>query len=176
MKRFVLLLVVIIFTAAGLAVFTNYQATSFGPGKTRYDSALRVSGLPVTSVGHKAHGVLAMGQVASGVMVIAQGGVGVVTIAQGGVGVLFGLGQGMVGLMAIAQLGIALLFFFGQIGCGAFCLGQLVAGYAGAGQAAGTKHGMEWLRELDAEVRAMLTFRAPRLPSPEVRRPASPPR
>lgn len=161
MKSFFKVVGLVFATAAALAVATNYQATHLGPGKTRYDSALHLAGVPVTSVGHKAHGILAMGQVASGVMVIAQGGVGVVTLAQGGVGLLFGLGQGMLGLMAIAQLGVALLFFLGQVGSGAFCLGQLVAGYAGAGQAAGTRHGMEWLKELSAEADAMLSFRRP---------------
>jgi len=159
MKSFLVLVAIIFATAVGLAVCTRYQVTHLGPAKTRYDTALRLGGVPVTSVGHRARGILAIGQVASGVMVIAQGGYGVVTMAQGGVGLLFGLGQGMAGLLVISQLGLGLVFFLGQVGGGLFCLGQGVLGYVGAGQGAATRHGMDWLRELDAEARALFSFR-----------------
>jgi len=158
MQSFLKLIGIIFLTAIGLAVLTNYETRTVGRHK-RAESISRNAGYPVVAVGSGAEGVLALGQTARGVLVIAQGGAGLVTFAQGGVGLLFGLGQGMLGLLAICQGGLGLLFFFGQIGAGTFCAGQVVAGYAGAGQAAGVRRGRAYLEELSGEVGRTLSWR-----------------
>jgi hypothetical protein len=130
--------------------------TRYAPGD-KMVSESRLAGYPLVAIASEdARGVIAIGQTAYGVVVLAQGGGGLITFAQGGVGILFGLGQGMVGLIAICQIGVGLLFIMAQIGGGVFCLGQAVIGYAGAGQGAAVKRGIEVLKELDEEVGELL--------------------
>jgi hypothetical protein len=121
MKRLVVVLAIVVATALGLALFTDYE-----PGTL--DAQTVVLGMPVVSVRQSgAHGWLALGQSGSGVLVIAQAGAGVVAIVQVGASVVFGVGQLMGGMAAIAQLGIGLFGFVGQVGLGLQAAGQGVA-------------------------------------------------
>jgi hypothetical protein len=143
----------VILTTVALLILTRYASGTF-------TSESQLLGYPLVAIaGENARGVIAIGQTAYGVVVFAQGGGGLITIAQGGVGILFGLGQGMVGLIAICQVGLGLFFILAQVGGGVLCLGQLVFGFAGAGQGAGVFRGMEYLRELNEEMDELLTFR-----------------
>ena len=121
MKRLILVLAIVVGTAIGLALFTDYM-----PGTL--ESRTLVYGLPVVSVRQTgAHGWLALGQAGTGVLVIAQAGGGVVAIVQVGAGVVFGIGQLMGSLVAIAQLGFGVFGFVGQVGVGMQAVGQGVA-------------------------------------------------
>jgi hypothetical protein len=151
MINFFKLVAWIVLVTGLLVIFTRYA-----PGE-KIASQSSLAGYPLVSIAQEdARGVIAIGQTAYGVVVLAQGGGGVITFAQGGVGVLFGLGQGIVGLIAFCQIGIGLLFILAQLGGGVFCLGQVVVGYAGAGQGAAVKRGIEVLKELDREVGELL--------------------
>lgn len=142
----------VILTTVALLLLTRYASGSF-------KSESQLFGYPLVAIaGKDARGVIAVGQTAYGVVVFAQGGGGLITFAQGGVGILFGLGQGIAGLIAFCQVGVGLFFIMAQMGGGIFCLGQLVFGYAGAGQAAGVARGMDHLAELDAEVNEVLAY------------------
>jgi hypothetical protein len=155
----------VILTTLLLVGLTRYAARPEQPAspqgsKAGIASESRLHGYPLISIVQKdARGVIAIGQTAYGVLVFAQGGGGLITFAQGGVGVLFGLGQGMVGLLAICQIGVGLFFLLAQLGGGTFCLGQVVFGYAGAGQAAGVARGMDYLKELNEETEELLAYR-----------------
>jgi hypothetical protein len=121
MKRLAVVLAIVVATALGLAIFTDYE-----PGTL--DARTVVLGLPIVSVRQTgAHGWLALGQSGSGVLVIAQAGAGVVAIVQVGAAVLFGIGQLMGSLVAIGQLGFGVFGYVGQVGVGIQATGQGVA-------------------------------------------------
>lgn len=103
-----------------------------------YPSPIQIAGMPLLSVGGRAHGVIAYGGLATGVVAI--GGVAVGVIAFGGVSVgVFGfggltigvvvLGAGAIGWRAMGAVAI------GQAAFGALAIGRYA--YAGPGVALG---------------------------------------
>ena len=141
------LIAVVLLTAVGLAIFTEYASVADG-----LDATTRIGGLPVVSIKQVgASGWLAFGQSATGVLVIAQAGAGVVAFVQVGAGLVFGIGQAMASLVAIAQVGIGAFFFLGQGGVGAQAAGQGVA----------VRRDSDYFKEMSAEFSELLSFRAP---------------
>lgn len=143
-SAFLRLLGIILLTAFGLVLFTQYEGSSL-------NSVSRVLGYPVVSIAQSgARGVLAVGQVnAVGVLVISQLGAGVVAFTQGGAGLVFALCQLGFSLVVIGQLGIGVFWFLGQVGVGSTALGQAVY----------RRRTKEELAELNAELTEVLRFR-----------------
>jgi hypothetical protein len=142
MAALVRLILVVIATAFGLALFTEYL-----PGTL--EARTHVLGLPVISIAQVgAQGWIGIGQAATGVLVIGQAGAGVVAFTQVGAGVFFGIGQLVASLAAIGQLGVGVFAFLGQVGFGAQAMGQGVYKSRPKG----------WFTDLNAELGEVLRF------------------
>ena len=103
-----------------------------------YNSPIQIAGMPLLSIGGRAHGVIAYGGVATGI--IAVGGLSAGFIALGGLSVgIFGFGGLTLAAIAVAPVAI------GWRAIGAVAIGQAAAGalaigryaYAGPGVALG---------------------------------------
>lgn len=129
--RRVLIIFVILQSAAFLVAEV---AASRHPGRrgSAYNSETRIGGLPVLSVGGRAHGIIAFGGLATGV--IAIGGVAAGVVSYGG------LSLGLLAIGGLALGGVALgagavgLRAMGAVAIGDAALGALaIARYAYAG-------------------------------------------
>ena len=103
-----------------------------------YNSPIQIAGMPLVSLGGRAHGIIAYGGVATGI--VAVGGLSAGVIAFGGLSVgIFGFGGLSLAGIAVAAVAI------GWRAIGAVAIGQAAAGalaigryaYAGAGVAMG---------------------------------------
>lgn len=148
MKRFWLVSVIIVITALGLALFTEYDGDA---------SVTHVLGMPVVGLGRVDPCWLALG--GTGGLVLGAG-VGVVCYALYGAGLLMATGQ-LTGALGIAfgQLGVGGVFYCGQVGAGLTGLGQGIAGYRVAGQGTLGGAGATFLRQLDRSLDEILSFR-----------------
>lgn len=119
-----------------IAVYAVYRA--HGQHISSYDSPVKVAGMPLLSIGGKAHGVIAYGGVATGIVAI--GGVTAGLITFGGLGMGF-FSFGGLSLAWIAVGGVAIGWrAMGGLAIGDAALGGLAIGrcaYAGNGIALG---------------------------------------
>jgi hypothetical protein len=103
-----------------------------------YNSPIQVAGMPLLSIGGRAHGIIAYGGVATGI--IAIGGLAAGVIAFGGLSVgVFGFGGLSVGVLALAAVAVGWRAI-GAVAIGHAALGSLAIGryaYAGPGVALG---------------------------------------
>lgn len=103
-----------------------------------YNSPIQVAGMPLLSIGERAHGVIAYGGIATGIVAI--GGVTAGVITFGGLGIGF-FSFGGLSLAAIAAGGVAIGWrAIGGLAIGDAALGGLAIGrcaYAGNGVALG---------------------------------------
>lgn len=122
--------------AGDIAVYAVYRA--HGQHISSYDSPVKVAGIPLLSIGGKAHGVIAYGGVATGIVAI--GGVTTGVITFGGLGIGF-FSFGGLSLALIAVGGVAIGWrAMGGLAIGDAALGGLAIGrcaYAGNGIALG---------------------------------------
>jgi hypothetical protein len=149
-KRFWILSVILVATAAVLALLTP---VSGGLSQTVY--------LDMPVVGWGKTGVtcwIAMG--GQGVVVLGAG-VGLVEYGVFGAGVLFACGQAAAGLIAFGQAAFGLLFVCAQLGVGLTGLGQLMIGGWGIGQGRAAADGMGFLTHLNSDLDDVLRFRSP---------------
>jgi hypothetical protein len=153
MKRFALLLVIIIVTALA---FWPITSTPMGDGQV---TATQVLGIPVLGAGTGQFCWLSIGM-GQGVLFVGILGAGVVSIALAvGGGLLFGIGQATCGLIAVGQLAIGVVCTLAQLGTGATGAGQLIVGLLVKGQVELGKDGGSFLRQLREDLNEVLAFR-----------------
>lgn len=153
MKRFALLLLIIIVTAAAFMPITERAMEG---GKS---TAMELWGLPILGVASDRICWLSLGM-GYGVLHVGVVGAGVVCLAVGaGGGVIFGTGQVTCGLIAIGQLGIGVVFSLAQLGTGLAGLGQLIVGLLVKGQVGLGKDGGTFLSRLREDLDKVLAFR-----------------
>ena len=123
-------------TAGDIAVYLVYRA--HGRHISSYSSPIQVAGMPLLSIGARAHGVIAYGGIATGIVAI--GGVTAGVITFGGLGIGF-FSFGGLSLALIAVGGVAIGWrAMGGLAVGDAALGGLAIGrcaYAGNGIALG---------------------------------------
>ncbi len=156
MKRFAGLLVIIVVTTLGLALFTDTESGTSG----NRVSTTRVFDIPVLSINASSSepAIVSIGGPGVGVLYLGVAGAGVVAIGAVGAGLLFGIGQGATGLLSIGQLSIGILFSSGANGrrrVGAGSAGHRLA-HQGAGQREPRRLGVSQIVELRARARVAL--------------------
>jgi len=123
---------------AAIVLFSDVAALRSHNRHRTYNSEMQIGGLPLLSVGGRAHGVFAVGGVATGVVAI--GGVAAGVVAYGGLGLGF-IGIGGLGFGLIAIGGAAVGWrALGAVAVGNASFGALAIGryaYAGPGVALG---------------------------------------
>jgi hypothetical protein len=134
--RVIVLFGMIQVTAIVIADIAVYRA--HGRHVQSYNSPIQIAGMPLLSVGPRAHGVIAYGGVATGI--IAIGGMAAGVIAFGGLSAgLFAFGGLSVGWLALAGVAVGWRAI-GGLAIGNAALGGLAIGrcaYAGNGVALG---------------------------------------
>ena len=139
MKRFFLILAIIIGTAILMALTTG----TLGAADTK------VLGFPVVGIGDFSWLTVVGG---SGVLVVGLFGVGGVCITLYGAGVLFATGQVAVGLLALGQVGLGLIMWFGQVGFGTVAVAQGAFGAIVLGQVQATNNAEAFFKRLNEEL------------------------
>jgi hypothetical protein len=129
LRRMILRIVVILgliqMAAAIAGDIAVYRA--HGQHVRSYNSPIQIAGMPLVSVGGRAHGVIAYGGVATGI--IAVGGVAAGVIAFGGVSIgFFACGGLSAGILILAAVAI------GWRAIGAVAIGRAAAGALAIGQ------------------------------------------
>ena len=140
LRRMILRIVIILglmqMTAVIIGDIAVYRLS--GRHARSYNSPIQIAGMPLVSLGGRAHGIIAYGGVATGI--IAVGGLSAGVIAFGGLSLgIFGFGGLSLAGIAVASVAI------GWRAVGAVAIGQAAAGalaigryaYAGAGVALG---------------------------------------
>jgi hypothetical protein len=134
--RIVIILGLIQMTAVIAGDIAVYRA--HGQHVQSYNSPIQIAGMPLVSVGGRAHGVIAYGGVATGI--IAVGGLSAGVIAFGGLSVgIFGFGGLSLAAIAVAPVAIGWRAI-GAVAIGDAAVGALAIGrcaYAGPGVALG---------------------------------------
>lgn len=158
-KRFVGLLVVIVVTTLGMALFTSTVEDAHG----NRVSTTQVMGVPVLRINAstddvESPAIVSVGGPGVGVLYVGVAGAGVVAMGAGGAGVLFGLGQLATGLLSIGQISIGLVFALGQLAIGSASLGQLAVGWRTRGQGSESRDGWRFIKSLNAELEEALKF------------------
>ncbi|MEZ4224461.1 MAG: hypothetical protein R3B13_26160 [Polyangiaceae bacterium] len=159
MKRFVVLLVLMVLTTLGMALFTKTEPVVGGSQSTTELLGLpllRINGASIEDGLQPAWvsvGVAGVGVISIGVMSF-----GVVSVGAIGVGLLFGIGQLGSGVMAIGQVGMSLILAVGQLAFGWAALGQLGLGLRAWGQGYKWREGDVFFRSLQREVEECLRF------------------
>ncbi len=158
MKRFVGLLLVIIVTTLGLALFTEWRDVPSG-----MESTSQVLGIPVFAIntgdlGHARPALIVLGAPGVGVLCLGIGGIGLISIGALGGGLLFGVGQAACGLISIGQLSVGPVLAIGQLAFGAAALGQGAIGWRTRGQGSERRDGAAFLRSINREIEEALRF------------------
>lgn len=165
MKRFAIVSAFVIGTALMLTWATDLETVD---GNSR--SRATVLGIRVVSIGVDEPAWLQVGgsdpEVGPSGLVIGLGGVGFVTYGVYGAGILFATGQLAVGLFAIGQLAVGVVFVICQLGAGLSGVGQVLAGGLVVGQGTLGGDGEGFLKFLNEDIDARLSWKPETLPEP----------
>ena len=158
MKRFIGLLIMIVLTTAGMALFTVKEENARGNlvSKTKFFD------IPVLSVNttdaFQQPALIVVGAPGTGVLYVGAVGIGVVSIGFASLGLLFGVGQGSAGLISFGQMTLGPVFAMGQLAFGYLALGQAAVGVRSRGQGSERRNGMAFMKSLSKELNEALRF------------------